>query len=157
MPCPNTLGWFRWRTNWFSVGLSLWNDLEDGTPTTLSIANRSRKRVFQRLLKKEGSRHFLTHGDAKAAVVERFNRTLKGRMYRYFTAANTLKFIDILPALVQGYNDSLHRSIGMTPQEVTSQNEWQVWQTLYGSKRKRKTVWDRVRLSKHVRTSKKGT
>ena len=39
---------------------------------------------------------------------------------------NTLKFIDVLPALVQGYNANLHRSIGMAPQEVTSQNELQV-------------------------------
>ena len=136
-----------------------------GTPTTFYRLQTDRgkefyNRPFQRLLKKEGIHHFSTHGDAKAAVVERFNRTLKGRMYRYFTAANTLKFIDVLPALVQRYNASLHRSTGMAPQEVTSQNESQVWQTLYGSKRKTRKpslkVGDRVRLSKHVRTFKKG-
>lgn len=47
-------------------------------------------------LKDNDITHFSTGGDAKAAVVERFNRTLKERMYRYFTAANTLTFTDIL-------------------------------------------------------------
>ena len=47
------------------------------------------------------------HGDAKASVVERFNRTLKQRMYRYFTAANTLRYEDVLQSLVRGYNVSV--------------------------------------------------
>ena len=44
---------------------------------------------FRRMLEKEGIHHFSTHGDAKASVVERFHRTLKQRMYRYFTTHNT--------------------------------------------------------------------
>ena len=38
------------------------------------------------LLEREGIKHFSTHGDAKASIVECFNRTLKERIYRYFTA-----------------------------------------------------------------------
>ena len=83
---------------------------------------------------KRGIIHFSTHGDTKASVVERFNRTLKQRLYRYFTAANTLKFIDILPDLVEGYNATPHRSIGKAPKQVTWKNEknhleWAVWKT----------------------------
>ena len=59
-------------------------------------------------------RHFSTAGNTKAALVERFDRTLKGRMYRYFTGANTLR------------NATLHRSIGMAPQDLTKNNEAQV-------------------------------
>ena len=86
----------------------------------------------QTWLKHEGIRHFSTHRDAKASVVERFNRTLKGRMYCYLTAANTLTYLDVLPALVKAFNSDVHRSIGMAPQDVTENNEAQVWQTLYG-------------------------
>ena len=46
-------------------------------------------RTFQQWAQKHGIHHFSTDGDAKAALVERFNRTLKERLYRYFTAANT--------------------------------------------------------------------
>ena len=38
--------------------------------------------TFAKMLDRYGIRHFSTQGDAKASVVERFNRTLKGRMYR---------------------------------------------------------------------------
>ena len=41
--------------------------------------------TFQNFLKKENIHHFSTHGDAKAAMVKRFIRTFKGRMYRYLT------------------------------------------------------------------------
>ena len=64
---------------------------------------------FQQVLKKHAIHHFSTYGDTKASVIERFNRTLKERLYRYLTAANTLKFVDVLPQVVQGYNASWHR------------------------------------------------
>ena len=38
--------------------------------------------TLQRWLKKEGIRHFSTLGDAKPSILERFNRTLKSRLYR---------------------------------------------------------------------------
>ena len=111
---------------------------------------------------KMGIRHFSTSGDAKAGLVERFNRTLKSRMYRYFTAANTLKYLDHLPALVRGYNHSFHRSIQKAPADVNQKNEKEVWHTLYGpteSKKKKKPtfdVGDRVRISQARRPFKKG-
>ena len=114
-----------------------------------------------RWLDEQGVQHFSTEGDAKASVVERFNRTLKERLYRYFTAANTLKFDDVLPELVQGYNATRHRSIGMAPQDVTRDNEEAVWKRLYGKrlkdqKKPKFKVGDRVRLNKIHRTFAKG-
>ena len=118
-------------------------------------------RTFQRWLDEQGIQHFSTEGDAKASVVERFNRTLKERLYRYFTAANTLKFDDVLPELVQGYNATRHRSIGMAPQDVTWDNEEAVWKRLYdkrlkGKKKPQFKVGDRVRLNKIHRMFEKG-
>ena len=118
-------------------------------------------RPFQRWREDQGIQHFSTEGDAKASVVERFNRTLKERLYRYFTAANTLRFDDVLPELVQGYNATRHRSIGMAPQDVTWGNEEAVWKRLYVPRLKRKKkakfkVGDRVRLNKIHRTFEKG-
>ena len=70
-------------------------------------------------MKDKDIHHFSTTGDTKASVVERFDRTLKSRMYRYFTSANSAKYLSILQALVKGYNESFHRSIGMKASEVT--------------------------------------
>jgi len=44
-------------------------------------------------------------------------------MYRYFTFKNTRRYIDILQDLVDSYNTTRHRSIGMSPDEVTVANE----------------------------------
>ena len=106
--------------------------------------------------------HFSTEGDAKAAVVERFNRTLKERLHRYFTAANTLRLSTRYSQLVEGYNATRHRSIGMAPRDVTWKNEEAVWKRLYEKRLKAKPqrpkfkVGDRVRLNKIHRTFEKG-
>ena len=116
-------------------------------------------RPFQQVLKKHHIHHFLTYGDTKASVIERFNRTLKERLYRYLTAANTLKFVYVLPQVVQGYNASWHRSIQRAPQAVTLHNELQVWNQLYPKRLNQPPklkAGDRVRLSKQARPFQKG-
>ena len=51
----------------------------------------------QGLFKELGIHHYTSENeDIKAAVVERFNRTLKTKMWKYFTHANTLKYLDVL-------------------------------------------------------------
>ena len=44
---------------------------------------------FQKLLKEHNIRFFTTHNETKASIVDRFSRTLKGKMWKYFTANNT--------------------------------------------------------------------
>ena len=117
----------------------------------------------QAWFKKNKWHHFFTLGDPKASLVERWHRTLKQRMFRYFTAKNTLRWIDVLPDLVMAYNESYHRSIGMAPLDVNTDNEEQVWNRLYKARlRPRRVkkpslkVGDKVRLQKKHRPLKKG-
>ena len=70
--------------------------------------------------------------ETKASVVERFQRTLKSRLWRYFRQHNTWRYLDVLPSLVDSYNNTYHRSIGQTPDSVNVENEAVVWQRLYG-------------------------
>ena len=56
--------------------------------------------------------------EIKASIVERFQRTLKTKLWRYFTKKRTQRYIDVLPALVRAYNHSTHSSINMAPVEV---------------------------------------
>jgi len=72
--------------------------------------------TFKSMLKRHDIKFYTSENeDIKAAVVERFNRTLKTEMYRYFTARNTRRYIDVLPDLLHSYNHTYHRSIGMPP------------------------------------------
>ncbi|KAF0021869.1 hypothetical protein F2P81_025878 [Scophthalmus maximus] len=110
---------------------------DSGTPEKLQTdaGKEFFNKTFQNMLKKRGVIHFATGSDLKASVVERFNRTLKTRMWRYFMAKNTRRYLDVLQDLVHGYNHSYHKSIKMAPMQVecTVENTLQVFQNLYGA------------------------
>lgn len=100
--------------------------------------------------------------DIKASIVERFQRTLKTKMWRYFTHKNTNRYVDILQDLVHSYNHSFHSSIKMRPCDVNSTNIMQVWRNLY-TKNKSKSasvsifnVGDYVRITKYKHIFQKG-
>ena len=100
--------------------------------------------VVRDFCKENGVNLFFTHNqDVKCAVVERFNRTLKGRMFKYFTAHATRKYVDILDQLVDAYNNSVHRTIKMTPNQVTGQNTSDVFQNTYGEETPRDYLQNR--------------
>ena len=112
---------------------------------------------FKRYLATKHVHHFVTYNDPKAQVAERFNRTLKERLWRYFTHAHSYRYVDVLDDLVESYNKSYHSSIGMAPEQVTVDNAQDVWRFLYGKdllQRVKKLqfkfkVGDRVRISKN--------
>ena len=60
---------------------------------------------------------YSTKNEEKSSVVERLIRTMKERMWKYFTDNNTNRYVDILQDLVKGYNNTRHSSIKMTPVE----------------------------------------
>ena len=63
-------------------------------------------------------------------MIERFNRTIKEKMY--FSADNTRNYFDVLDLLVDQYNNTIHSSIKMSPKEASrKENENKVWRNLY--------------------------
>ena len=98
-------------------------------------------KTLKDLLKERGIRYFTTRNtETKCAVVERFNKTLRNRMFKYFTAKGTRKYIDVLPSLLKAYNNSVHRSIGMRPSEVTDEHRHSIFKKLYGYKSEREML-----------------
>ncbi len=90
-----------------------------------------KNRLFRALLKKLKIKTYSISSLRKCSIVERVNRTLKTRMYRAFTSRGSHVWIDILDGLVSGYNNSYHRSIKRSPNEVTPQNESEVRDILF--------------------------
>jgi hypothetical protein len=76
--------------------------------------------------------HILTQSTLKAAIVERFNKTLRQKVWRYLTFNKTKRFVDALPDLVASYNATIHSSIGMAPKAVNKNNEAELKLKLYG-------------------------
>jgi transposase InsO family protein len=91
---------------------------------------------------------YSTFGEAKAAYVERLNRTLKGMMYKQFTVQQNRRWLDILYDIVKKYNSRIHRSIGYTPNEIYKNNKQLSNDVQVLPKQKPKfTEGDRVRIS----------
>ena len=82
----------------------------------------------QKLLSRYGITLYSTYSEKKASIVERFNRTLKTHMYRAFSEQGHYRWLDMLPELVNTYNNSVHRTIGMKPCQVKESNERTVLQ-----------------------------
>jgi len=86
------------------------------------------------LFEHKGIEYFSTDSDKKAAIVERFNRTLKSRMWKFFTAHETRNWIDVIDKLVEDYNHSYHTTIKMSPAEaIKPENSALVWRNIYGA------------------------
>ena len=116
--------------------------------------------TFKALMNKYNINHYNTYSDKKASIVERFNRTLKTKMWKYFTEHNTEKWIDILEDLVYDYNNTTHSTIGMKPSQVNKSNKHIVLEKLRTSKmsinKPKFSIGDTVRMSRKKQLFEKG-
>lgn len=109
------------------------------------------------LLAAEGITYFTAKNtETKCAIVERFNKTLRNRMFRYFTSKGTRKYIEVLPKLITAYNNSVNRSTGFAPSKVTHEHRDQIFEKLYGAKNEREllrkqAVKPKIKLKDNVR------
>lgn len=115
---------------------------------------------FQKLMQKYDINHYTTFSALKASIVERFNRTLKGMMWKEFSMNGNYHWISMLKKLTDKYNATKHRTIKMAPIDVGPHNERYLLSTVYKktklkSKPKYK-IGDYVRISKHKHVFEKG-
>ena len=98
---------------------------------------------------------YSTENQEKSSIVERWIRTIKEKMWKHFTDTNNYKYIDVLPDLLEDYNNTVHSSTKFTPIDASEkENELAVWRNLYPDRLKpyrltpKFSVGDRVRISK---------
>ena len=116
-------------------------------------------RKFKSFLKDHRVYCFSTENDA--SVVERFNRTLKSKMWRYFTYTRKKRYVDTLDYLVLSYNNSKHRTIRIPPSDVTTDDELDLLRDMHNIQVPREPkqsfrVGDSVRITLMRRPFKKG-
>ena len=92
------------------------------------------KEFYNKHVKALGIQLYSTENEEKSSVVERWNRTMKEKMFKYFSANSTRKYVNVLDEMVNNYNNTKHSSIKMTPVEASDKknkniawfnlNEW---------------------------------
>ena len=93
---------------------------------------------FRTLLKKYDIIHYSSRSETKASLIERWIRTFKRRLFKYFTYKISLKWTGVLDDMVLSYNTRPHRSINYhTPLDVTKENEHKFWKIQFSNRNKK--------------------
>lgn len=91
---------------------------------------------FRRLMKAYDIQHFNSPSPAvKAAIAERAIRTVKGRMWRYFTLKKTFAWTDILPKIADSINRTVSSVTKHAPVDVTPDNQNRVLRIAFGKEK----------------------
>ena len=93
-----------------------------------TILNESLHKV---LIDKFKLKVYTLKGRTKSSIVERWNRTFKTRVQRYFSENKTFKWVNILQQFTRNINNSINRSINMAPAEVDLSNADSIRKQLY--------------------------
>ena len=106
---------------------------------------------------------YSTENEEKSSIVERWIRTMKDKMWKYFTDNNTYNYMSVLPDLLEDYNNTVHSSTKFSPTDASKEeNELTVWRNLYPDRLKinrltpKFSVGDLVRITKKKKVFEKG-
>ncbi|MDI9312884.1 MAG: transposase family protein, partial [Limnohabitans sp.] len=78
----------------------------------------------QSLFKKHNIHYFSSNNpDIKCSNIERLNRTLKGKMWKYFTSKGSKTWIDVIDDIIDAYNNSIHSTTKLKPIDVNNLNQ----------------------------------
>ena len=107
-------------------------------------------KTFQDMLKREGIEFSVCRNpDLKCSIIERAHRTLRDKLFKYFTYKNTHRYIDVLQDFVTGNNHTVHNATGMAPFQVSDKDVLAIWHRLNGNASRVRSV-----KAKYVRISK---
>lgn len=105
---------------------------------------------------------YSTYSESKSVIAERFNRTFKNWMARYFTRKNTLSWIEEYKNLINIYNNRKHSTTKAKPKDVVNclrdknyELFEQVYENLYGDYNNESTKLPRnaLKVGDYVRIS----
>lgn len=86
--------------------------------------------AFAKLMSSYGINHYNTYSVKKASIAERAIRTLKSKLYLQFSIRGTYRWHDIIRKVTNEYNNTKHRTIGMTPADVTPETDLKAYSQL---------------------------
>ena len=80
--------------------------------------------IFKSLLKINNINHYSRYTDKGPSIAERFNRTIRDMFKKSIILNGYANWINILPTIINEYNNRIHSSIKLTPiQASLKENE----------------------------------
>ena len=76
-------------------------------------------------------RYFPTQNETKASISERAIKTIKTKLYLYFTYKDNYSYIAVLQSRADSYNKIYHRTIGVPPADMKENNAEEVRLSTY--------------------------
>ena len=119
---------------------------------------------FQDLLKKHNVEHTTgVAGDHRfTSIVERWNGSIRNWIEIYLTKQDKNRWIDVVPEIVQYYNERKHRTLGVSPESMTKADEDSLRKQMYDATEQARdeinsiSPGDRVRVLLHKKAFGKG-
>ena len=82
-------------------------------------------------LKGQGIKPIYTNSDNKSNYSEILIKNIKKRLFQFFQYTNSYSYINNLQDIIHSYNNTVHSSLGVSPSEVTPQNEQAIFDYQY--------------------------
>jgi hypothetical protein len=112
-------------------------------------------KTYQDMLEREGIQFQICRNpDVKCSVIERAHRTIRDKLYIFFTYKNTYRFVDVLQKFVRGYIETVDSTPGMAPTRVTDSDVLAIWQRMNEKRDGILIAQPKFRVGQNVRISK---
>ena len=96
--------------------------------------------------------YFIKNDSHKLGIINRFHRTIKDKLTKYFIANDTVKWIDVIEKIIYNYNLTINKGIGIEPYKVNNfiEHEIIVWKRkqteIFNDKNEDFNIGDKVRI-----------
>lgn len=98
--------------------------MEEKTPINTVTCDKGKEfanREFIDFCNEKNIAIFLVKGDShKLGIVNRFHRTIKNKLTKHFISTNSVNWIDAIDDIINNYNNSVNRGIGVAPIKVNN-------------------------------------
>ena len=93
--------------------------------------------IFQNFLKVKNIHHFSQFSDKGPSIAERVIRTIRNQLKKPVFLAGNADWLSEIPLVIKKYNNTIHSSIKMTPNQASKKsNESKVYSNLQDKRRK---------------------
>ena len=107
--------------------------------------------IFQNFLKSKNIHHYSRFTDKGPSIAERVIRTVRNFLKRPIFLAGNADWLSELPSVIKQYNNTIHHSIKMTPNQASKKsNEKTVFDNLRDDRQKQRP---KIKLGDLVRTA----